>query len=66
MTTPGAVRAGGVSGVATYVLGNGGHDSLTLTNANFAGVAGHAITVDGGNKGNTLSEAGVVATAMRC
>ena len=61
MTTPGAVHAGGVSGVASYVLGNGKPDSLSLSNANFAGVASHAITVDGGNAGDVLSEAGVSA-----
>ncbi len=40
MTTAGTVLAGGVSGVETYELGNGGADSLTLANANFAGVTG--------------------------
>jgi Ca2+-binding RTX toxin-like protein len=61
MTSAGAVLAGGVSGVGVYQLGNGAADSLTLTGANFAGVAGHAITVIGGNAGNRLSEAGVAA-----
>ncbi len=54
MTTAGTVAAGGVSGVETYELGNGGADSLTLANANFTGVAGSSIAVYGGNAGNTV------------
>lgn len=64
MTTSGAVAAGGVNGVETYVLGNGGADTLTLTNANFAGVTGNAITVTGGNAGNRISAASVAATDL--
>jgi hypothetical protein len=58
---PGTLRLSGFSGFEIIVLANGGTDTLTLTTANFAGVAGKVITVDGGNAGNTLSEAGVSA-----
>jgi Ca2+-binding RTX toxin-like protein len=61
ITTAGTVAAGGVGGVETWALANGGADSLTLATANFAGVALHTITVYGGNGGNTISEAGVAA-----
>ncbi len=61
MTTAGTVLAGGVSGVEIYELANGAANSLTLANANFTGVAGSAITVNGGNGGNTVSAAGVAA-----
>lgn len=46
--------AAGVNGVETYVLGNGATDRLTVTNANFSGVVGNAITVRGGAAGNTI------------
>ena len=55
MTSPGTIAAFGVSGVETYSLANGGANSLTLTDANFDGVSGAAITVDGGNGGNTVN-----------
>jgi Ca2+-binding RTX toxin-like protein len=58
MTTPGTVSAGGVSGVQAYGLANGGANSLSLTDGNFAGVSGGSITVFGGNAGNTISAAG--------
>jgi hypothetical protein len=61
ITTAGTVAAGGVGGVEIWGLANGGADSLTLANANFAGVAGDTITVYGGNGGDTISEAGVAA-----
>jgi Ca2+-binding RTX toxin-like protein len=64
MTTSGTVAAAGVSGVETYVLANGGADTLTLTNANFAGVTGNAITVMGGNAGNRISEVAVAAADL--
>ncbi len=57
----GKLLVGGVSGVETYVLANGGPNSLTLADGNFIGVTGGMITVDGGNAGNTLGEAGVSA-----
>jgi Ca2+-binding RTX toxin-like protein len=61
ITTAGTVAAGGVGGVETWALANGGADSLTLANINFTGFALHTITVYGGNSGNTISEAGVAA-----
>ena len=61
MTTAGTVRASGVSGIETYKLANSGRNTLTVAAANFAGVIGKVITVDGGGKGNTISEAGVAA-----
>jgi Ca2+-binding RTX toxin-like protein len=54
MTSAGAIEAARVSGVEIYRLADGGANSLTLTAANFAGVAGGAITVDGGNDGNSV------------
>jgi hypothetical protein len=54
LTTPGVIAAGGVSGVETYRLAGGGHNSLVLTNANFAGINGSTITVYCGNRGNTI------------
>ncbi len=57
MTSAGTIHAGGVSGVETIKLANGGANSLTLTSANFSGVAGHVITVDDGNSGNTVNGA---------
>ena len=59
MTTPGTVLAGGVRGVASYVLANGGANSLTLVNANFGGLASGAIWIYGGNAGNTVNAAAV-------
>lgn len=44
MTTAGTVAAAKVSGVETYVLGDGSANTLGLTTANFTGVAGGAIT----------------------
>ena len=59
VTTAGALAAGGISGVETYVLANGGADSLILVTGNFAGVSGNAITVVGASAGNRISEASV-------
>ncbi|MFZ3235433.1 MAG: hypothetical protein WA184_08705, partial [Stellaceae bacterium] len=61
MTTAGAVAANGVNGVETYVLADGGANTLTLAAANFAGVTGSTITVSNGSNGNTISAAGVPA-----
>lgn len=55
----GALNVTGFSGFETIVLANGGADSLTLSNANFAGVAGSSIAIDGGNNGNTVNAAGL-------
>ncbi len=57
--SPGTLRVIGFSGFETFSLANVGADRLTLTNANFAGVAGAAITVFGGAGGNTVSAAGL-------
>jgi RTX calcium-binding nonapeptide repeat (4 copies) len=61
MTTAGTVAAGGVVGVETYVLADGGANSLTLASANFAGVAGSTIIVSDGNGGTAVSASGVAA-----
>ena len=55
MTTGGAINAAGVSGVETFTLASTAANSLTLANANFAGVTGAAITVNGGSAGNTVN-----------
>ncbi|HEU0155703.1 MAG TPA: M10 family metallopeptidase C-terminal domain-containing protein, partial [Stellaceae bacterium] len=62
MTGAGTVRAAGVSGVETYVLFNGPANRLSLGNANFAGVGGNGITVDGGNAGNTIDARAVTGS----
>ena len=62
MTSAGKIAATGVSGVETYRLANGGANTLSLTNANFAGTSAATITVIGGRNGNTVSEAGVSAS----
>ena len=62
VTTPGAAAVGGVGGVEVYRLANGGSNSLSLVNANFAGVNNSTVTVYGGDRGNQISEAGVAAT----
>ena len=49
----------GVDGFATIVLANGVAHSLTLTAANFVDVTDGVITIFDGNKGNTVSAAGV-------
>ena len=61
MTTAGTVAAAGVVGVETYVLADGGVNTLTLVSGNFSGVTGSTITVSDGNGGNTVNAAGVAA-----
>ena len=61
MTSAGTVAAGGVTGVETYALADGAANTLTLTSANFIGVAGSTITISDGNNGNIVSAAGVAA-----
>ncbi|HEY1301635.1 MAG TPA: M10 family metallopeptidase C-terminal domain-containing protein [Stellaceae bacterium] len=61
LTGAGTVRAGGVNGVETYVLFNGTANRLSLTNANFAGTAKNAITIYGGNGGNTIDARAVTS-----
>ena len=62
MTTAGAVNAGGVSGVETYLLSSAGANSLTLANANFAQVGGGAVHVVGGSAGNIVNASAVTGT----
>ena len=64
MTTAGTVLAGGVSGVETYNLANGGANSLTLASGNFTGVTGSVIRVNGGNAGNTVNASGAANRAV--
>ena len=59
MTTAGTVQASVVSGVETYVLADGSANRLTLANANFGGITGSTITVDGGDSGNTIKVSGL-------
>jgi hypothetical protein len=61
LTTAGKIAAGGVRGVGTFVLANGGANSLTLTDANFVNVAESTITIDGGNGGNRIDAAKLAA-----
>ena len=62
MTTAGAVAAGGVSGIETYVLADGRANTLSLTASNFTKVTGSAITISDGDNGNTVS---LAATAPK-
>jgi fibronectin-binding autotransporter adhesin len=58
MTTAGAINAAGVSGVEEFVLATGAAaNTLTLTAANFAGVASKSIEMVDGNRGNTINAA---------
>jgi hypothetical protein len=59
VTTPGTVANGGVTAVEIYKLANGGPNSLTLSNANFTGFHGNAITIYGGTGGNTIDGSGL-------
>jgi Ca2+-binding RTX toxin-like protein len=59
MTSAGTINAAGVRGVETYALASGSVNTLTLANANFTGVTGGKITVDGGSGGNTINASGV-------
>ncbi len=64
LTSAGKIAAIGVSGVDTWRLANGGANTLSLTNANFAGTSAATITVIGGNDENTLGEAGISAADL--
>ena len=57
----GTVNAGGVNGVEIFDLASAGVNTLTLADANFVGVTG-AITVNGGNAGNTVDASAVTGT----
>ncbi|MGC2416056.1 MAG: hypothetical protein WA459_25595 [Stellaceae bacterium] len=62
MTAHGTVKAGGVSGVETFVLASGGANTLALASANFTGVSGHTITVFDGSSGNTVNASTLPST----
>jgi Ca2+-binding RTX toxin-like protein len=64
LTTAGALSLAGVGGIKTVTLKSGAANTLSLADANFTGVAGNAITVNGGNNGDTLSESGVAPTNL--
>jgi Ca2+-binding RTX toxin-like protein len=55
ITTAGILPVAAVTGIETYVLADSGANALSLTSANFAGVAGHVITVSDGNGDSTVS-----------
>ena len=61
ITDSGTIVIAGVSGVETIDLASAGSNILTLLDANFVGVTGGRITVDGGGKGNTIDASGVSA-----
>jgi hypothetical protein len=61
--TAGVADMRNVSGFETITLGNGKSHALTVTGANFAKVAGQAITVDDGDSGNTVTGAALGAAA---
>ena len=55
LTTAGTMNPVNVSGFQSYRLANGGPNSLTLVEANFARLPGGSITVFGGDSGNTVN-----------
>jgi hypothetical protein len=59
MTTAGTIKAGGVKGVETFKLANGGANSLTLASSNFTGATSGKIAITDGNSGNTVNAAGL-------
>jgi hypothetical protein len=61
LTAPGTMSPVDVSGFQSYQLANGGPNSLTLSEANFARLPGGSITVIGGNSGNTVNAAALSA-----
>ena len=61
LTTAGAITASGISSFQTYQLADGGLNTLTLTNANFARLPGATITVEGGDTGSTIDASGLAA-----
>lgn len=64
MITAGAIGAQNVSGVETFVLASGAANNLALAAANFTGIASGAITIVGGDTGNTIN-AGTLPAADR-
>jgi hypothetical protein len=61
LTAPGTMSPVNVSGFQSYQLANGGPNSLTLSESNFARLPGGSITVTGGNSGNTVNAASLSA-----
>jgi Ca2+-binding RTX toxin-like protein len=61
LTTAGTANVAGVSGFQTFQLANGGADSLTLADANFARLPGGSITVMGGDTANVIDASGLAA-----
>ena len=59
-----AAMGGNISGFETVALANGGADSLTLAEANLAGVSSNRITVVGGNDGNTVNASALTTGAV--
>ncbi len=59
---PGTDSMINVQGFSTIGLANGGANTLTLTDLNFAGLFGNPITVNGGGSGNTVNGAGLTGT----
>jgi Ca2+-binding RTX toxin-like protein len=57
VTSSGTITVTGVSGVEELALASSAANTLTLQNANFAGVSGSSITVIGRNDGNTVNAA---------
>ncbi len=57
LTTAGTMSPAAVSGFASWKLANGGPNSLTLSEGNFARLPGGRITITGGNSGNTVNAA---------
>jgi hypothetical protein len=57
MTTAGTINAGGVSGVETFKLANGGANHLAVASGNFTGVASGEIAIIDGNSGNSVNAA---------
>ena len=57
LTTAGIMSPVNVSGFGSYRLADGGPNTLTLAETNFARLPGGTITVFGGNSGNTVNAA---------
>jgi hypothetical protein len=61
LTGSGLIVVTAVEGVETISLASAAANLLTLTKSNFADVANRTITIEGGNKGNTVSVSNVAA-----
>ncbi len=61
LTAAGTMSPVNVSGFQSYQLANGGPNSLTLSETNFARLPGGSITVIGGNSGNTIDASALSA-----